>query len=154
MRLYKPIGFLLLLWPTLWALWLAAHGTPDVRVLVIFVLGVFLMRSAGCVINDIADRRVDGGVARTSQRPLVVGRVSVRAAAGLFVVLCLLAFCLVLLLHPLTILLSFFALALAVVYPFCKRFMVMPQLVLGLAFAFGIPMAFAEITQAVSLTAW
>lgn len=142
-RFDKPIGTLLLLWPTLVALWLAAEGVPDVKLLIVFSLGTFLMRSAGCVINDLADRNLDGGVARTQGRPLVTGAVSVREAIVLFVVILLLAFGLVLMTNPLTIGLSFVAVALASSYPFMKRYTHMPQLVLGAAFSWGIPMAFA-----------
>lgn len=143
MRADKPIGTLLLLWPTLWALWIAAKGVLDWHLLFIFVAGTFLMRSAGCVINDFADRKVDGQVKRTAQRPLATGEVSKREALTLFVVLCLLAFVLVLFTNTFTILLSLVAVALAAIYPFMKRFTNLPQLVLGAAFSWGIPMAFA-----------
>lgn len=143
MRADRPIGTLLLLWPTLWALWLAAGGWPDWHLLPIFALGVFLMRSAGCVINDVADRDFDGHVKRTAQRPLATRQVSMREALLLCVVLCLLAFGLVLLTNTLTVLLSFAALALAGLYPLMKRFTQLPQVVLGAAFGWGIPMAFA-----------
>jgi 4-hydroxybenzoate polyprenyltransferase len=139
----RPIGTVLLLWPTLWALWIAAGGLPDLGLLVIFSLGTFLMRSAGCIINDLADRNLDGGVARTRERPLVTGRVSVNEAIGLFFALCLAAFGLVLLTNPLTIMLSVPALLLASSYPFMKRYTHFPQIVLGLAFSWAIPMAFA-----------
>ena len=141
-RFDKPIGTLLLLWPTLWALWIAAEGVPDYKLLFIFVLGTFLTRSAGCIINDLADRHVDGAVARTSERPLVTGVVSVNDARILFIVLMLLAFVLVLFTHRLTIALSLVAVALAASYPFMKRYTHLPQLVLGAAFSWGIPMAF------------
>lgn len=143
MRADRPIGTLLLLWPTFWALWLAAGGWPQWQLLPIFALGVFLMRSAGCVINDVADRDFDGHVKRTAQRPLATRRVSVREALLLCAALCLLAFGLVLLTNRLTILLSFAALALAGLYPLMKRFTQLPQVVLGAAFGWGIPMAFA-----------
>lgn len=143
MRLDKPIGILLLLWPTLWALWLAAKGTPSLKNLVIFSLGVVLMRSAGCVINDFADRKIDGHVARTSQRPLATGAVTSREALILFVALCLTAFALVLCTDPLTIKLSVGGLLLAASYPFMKRHTHLPQVVLGAAFAWGVPMAYA-----------
>ena len=142
-RFDKPIGTLLLLWPTLWALWLAAQGVPDVKLLVIFVLGTFLTRSAGCIVNDLADRKLDGAVARTNARPLVTGAVSVREALVLFVALLLLAFILVLFTNALTIELSIVAVMLASSYPFMKRYTHLPQLVLGAAFSWGIPMAFA-----------
>jgi 4-hydroxybenzoate polyprenyl transferase len=143
MRLDKPIGILLLLWPTFWALWLAAKGTPSLKNLVIFSLGVVLMRSAGCVINDFADRKIDGHVARTSQRPLATGAVTSREALILFVILCLTAFTLVLCTDQLTIKLSFGGLLLAASYPFMKRHTHLPQVVLGAAFAWGVPMAYA-----------
>lgn len=139
----KPIGTLLLLWPTLWALWIAAEGVPDIQLLVIFCLGTFLMRSAGCIINDLADRNFDGGVARTRGRPLVTGLVSINEAVTLFCVLCMAGFALVLFTNLLTILLSVPALLLASSYPFMKRFTHLPQLVLGLAYSWSIPMAFA-----------
>ena len=142
-RFDRPIGTLLLLWPTLWALWLAAQGVPDVKLLVIFVLGTFLTRSAGCIVNDLADRNLDGAVARTKARPLVTGAVTVREALTLFFGLLLLAFILVLFTNALTIELSIVAVLLASSYPFMKRYTHLPQLVLGAAFSWGIPMAFA-----------
>ncbi len=145
-RFDKPIGTLLLLWPTLWALWIAAKGTPDWGLLVIFCLGTFLMRSAGCVVNDLADRHWDGEVNRTQGRPLVTGAVSVNEARLLFIALLLLAFILVLFTNPLTVKLSFAAVALASTYPFMKRFTHLPQVVLGAAFSWSIPMAFAAQT--------
>ena len=154
MRLDKPIGILLLLWPTLWALWVAAEGMPSLHILSVFVLGVILMRSAGCVINDFADRNIDGHVARTKQRPLASGKVSVKEALFLFAALVLLAFILVLTLDAYTIALSFVALLLAIVYPFTKRFISTPQVVLGIAFAWAIPMAFAAIRGHIPLEAW
>lgn len=154
MRLDKPIGILLLLWPTLWALWIAGNGHPNLIVSWIFVLGTVLMRSAGCVMNDLADRDFDGRVERTRQRPLATGEVSVKEALLLATALSLTAFCLVLFLNKLTILLSFAALFLAASYPFTKRFFVMPQAYLGIAFGFGIPMAFAALTGSVPLVAW
>jgi 4-hydroxybenzoate polyprenyltransferase len=154
MRLDKPIGALLLLWPTLWALWLAAEGVPSLKNLLIFVLGVTLMRAAGCVINDFADRRVDGHVERTRHRPLATGAVSSREALILFVSLCLLSFLLVLLTNALTIKLAFAGVALAFCYPFMKRYTHLPQLVLGAAFAWGIPMAFAAETNSLPPTLW
>jgi len=142
-RFDKPKGTLLLLWPTLWALWIAARGVPDCGLLAIFIGGTFLTRSAGCIINDLADRRVDGAVKRTSGRPLVTGAVTEKEAITLFFVLMLAAFGLVLLTNPLTIWLSVAAVVLASTYPFMKRYTHLPQLVLGLAFSWGIPMAFA-----------
>lgn len=151
MRADKPVGTLLLLWPTLWALWFAAAGFPDPALLVIFVLGTFLMRSAGCVINDLADRHWDGGVQRTRARPLVTGAISVTQARALFILLLGAAFGLVLLTNALTVKLSFVAAALAAIYPFTKRYTHFPQVVLGAAFSFSIPMAFSA--QAGSLPA-
>ena len=137
-RFDKPIGTLLLLWPTLWALWIAAEGVPPVGLLLVFAAGTFLMRSAGCIVNDLADRNLDGGVTRTSSRPLVTGAVSVREATVFFLVLMVLAFGLVLMTNPLTVKLSFVAALLASVYPLMKRITHLPQLVLGLAFSWGI----------------
>ena len=142
-RFDKPIGTLLLLWPTLWALWIAAEGTPDTGLLLIFIAGTFLMRSAGCIINDLADRHVDGAVERTRERPLVTGEVTVNEALVVMALLTLLAFALVLLTNPLTVALSLPAVALASSYPFMKRYTHLPQVVLGAAFSWGIPMAFA-----------
>ena len=154
MRLDRPIGSLLLLWPALWALWLAGAGHPRPLVVAVFVVGVVLMRSAGCVINDFADRRVDPHVARTRQRPLAAGRVTSREALSLFVVLCLLAFALVLLMNRLTVLLSIGAVVLAIIYPFMKRYTHLPQVVLGMAFGWAVPMAYAAQTGAVPPVAW
>ena len=154
MRMDKPIGTFLLLWPTLWALWLASAGHPDWTVVAIFTLGTFLMRSAGCVMNDIADRNFDGHVQRTHLRPLVSGEVSVKEALTLAAGLSLLAFGLVLTLNGLTILLSLPALLLAITYPYTKRFFAFPQAYLGIAFGFGIPMAFAAVQSAVPSEAW
>lgn len=142
-RWNRPAGWLLLLWPTLAALWIAAGGFPGWHLLAVFVLGTILMRSAGCCINDVADREFDRHVKRTAQRPVTAGRVSVREALMLGAVLALLAFALVLTTNPPTILLSFAGLAIALAYPFAKRVVSMPQAVLGVAFSFGIPMAFA-----------
>lgn len=153
-RLDRPIGILLLLWPTLWALWIAAEGVPDPLVLVVFVAGVVLMRSAGCIINDFADRKVDPHVERTRDRPIAAGRVSPKEALVVFAILCLLAFGLVLLMNRLTIQLSFVAVALAIVYPFTKRVTHLPQVVLGAAFGFAIPMAFAAQTGEIPKVAW
>lgn len=154
MRLDRPIGIYLVLWPTLWSLWLAAEGTPAIKNLVVFILGCILMRSAGCVINDIADRKLDGHVARTQNRPLVRGEVTTLEAVGLFALLCFLAFILVLFTNGLTIKLSFVGLALAASYPFMKRYTHLPQIVLGAAFAWSIPMAFAAQTGTVPTTVW
>ena len=154
MRADKPIGTLLLLWPTLWALWIAAAGWPQWHLLVIFVLGVFLTRSAGCVINDYADRDFDAHVKRTAQRPLATGQVSRREALGLCAALCGIAFVLVLFTNRLTILLSFGAVLLAGCYPFMKRYTQLPQLVLGAAFGWSIPMAFAAQTGELPRACW
>ncbi len=154
MRLHRPIGIFLLLWPTLWALWVAAEGFPDWQVFIVFVLGVILMRSAGCVINDFADRRLDPQVARTRDRPIAAGRVKPREALLLFVVLCLLAFGLVLTLNRLTIQLSVVGVFLAAIYPFMKRYTHLPQVVLGMAFGWAIPMAFAAQTGGLPKVAW
>ena len=154
MRLDKPIGILLLLWPTLWALWLASRGIPDWITLLIFITGTVLMRSAGCVMNDIADRNYDGLVERTKNRPLATGEVSVKEAYGLVIFLALLAFALVWQLNKTTILLSFAALFLAATYPFTKRFLAIPQAYLGVAFGFGIPMAFAAVNDYIPPLAW
>lgn len=154
MRLHKPIGIFLLLWPTLWALWVAAEGMPDLDVLIVFVLGVVLMRSAGCVINDYADRKVDSRVARTKNRPIATGKVSPDEAILLFIALCLSAFFLVLTMNTFTILLSFGGVALAAIYPFMKRYTHLPQVVLGMAFGWAVPMAFAAQTNHVPKIAW
>jgi 4-hydroxybenzoate polyprenyltransferase len=154
MRIDKPIGTLLLLWPTLWALWLAAGGPPPLHILAIFVLGTFLMRSAGCVINDYADRDFDAHVERTRERPLATRAVSPGEALALAALLSALAFVLVLPLNTLTILLSVPALLLAGSYPFTKRFFAIPQAYLGIAFGFGIPMAFAAVGGEVPVLAW
>lgn len=154
MRLDRPIGTWLLLWPTLWALWLAADGLPNIRVLVIFVLGVFLMRAAGCVINDYADRNIDGHVSRTRSRPLATGKISSREALITFGILVASSAFLVLLTNVLTILLAFGGLALAALYPFCKRFTFYPQVVLGAAFSWAIPMGFAAQTGELPHTLW
>lgn len=156
MRLHKPIGILLLLWPTLWALFLAAHvqNVINLHVFVVFIAGVILMRSAGCVINDVADRKFDGRVSRTQHRPLVTGSVSTTEALCLFVILCAAAFALVLTLNLLTILLAIPGILLATSYPFMKRVTHLPQLVLGLAFSWGIPMAYAATLGFVPTTGW
>jgi 4-hydroxybenzoate polyprenyltransferase len=154
MRLDKPIGTLLLLWPTLWALWIAADGNPSWDALAVFVIGTLLMRSAGCVMNDIADRNFDPYVKRTRDRPIATGAVSVREAAALAAGLALAAFALVLTRNALTILLAFAALAIAASYPLFKRFFPIPQAYLGIAFGFGIPMAFAAVQGEVPALAW
>ena len=154
MRVEKPIGTLLLLWPTLWALWIASEGVPNVVILLAFMLGTFLMRSAGCVVNDFADRDIDGAVARTNQRPFAQGLVSKSEAMLLLLILCLLAALCLLPLNRLTWLMSLPALFLAITYPFTKRFFPLPQFYLGLAFSFGIPMAFAAVTESVPPLAW
>ncbi len=153
MRFDKPVGTLLLLWPTLWALWLAADGMPDTRILFIFILGVVIMRAAGCVINDIADHRLDSHVARTRDRPLATKQLSLKNAWWVFFILLSLALCLVLLLNPLCLLLACFAVITAIIYPFLKRITHLPQLGLGIAFSFGIPMAFAAIQNKIPFIA-
>lgn len=153
-RFGRPIGSLLLLWPTLWALWLAGRGSPDPYVVVVFFVGVFLMRAAGCVINDYADREIDGHVKRTRNRPLATGAVTEREALVLFVVLGLAAFALVLTLNRLTIYLSFVGVGLAALYPFMKRYTHLPQFVLGAAFSWSIPMAWAAEANALPAVAW
>lgn len=153
-RTDKPIGTLLLLWPTLWALWIAAEGLPKLDVLLVFTLGVILMRAAGCVINDFADRHVDGHVKRTENRPMAAGRISSRAALTFFFALILLAFLLVLTMNTLTIMLSFVAVGLAACYPFMKRYTHLPQVVLGMAFGWAIPMGFAAQLDTVPSYAW
>ncbi len=153
-RLNKPIGIFLLLWPTLWALWIAAEGTPHWGVLSVFVLGVILMRSAGCVINDYADRDIDPRVNRTKDRPIAAGRVSADEAMLLFMALCFSAFLLVLTMNTFTILLSLGGVLLAAIYPFMKRYTHMPQIVLGMAFGWSVPMAFAAQTNNVPKIAW
>jgi 4-hydroxybenzoate polyprenyltransferase len=154
MRLDRPIGILLLLWPTLWALWFAARGIPQIDILLTFVTGTVLMRSAGCIINDYADRSFDPHVQRTRERPLAAGLVSTREALALAAVLVLLAFFLVLQFNRLTVLLSLFGLVITVVYPFLKRFFVFPQAGLGIAFSFGVPMAYAAQQGALPLESW
>ncbi|MFZ1387390.1 MAG: 4-hydroxybenzoate octaprenyltransferase [Thiolinea sp.] len=154
-RFERPIGTLLLLWPTYWALWIAAQGFPGWKLLIIFSLGTFLMRSGGCAINDIADRKVDGHVERTKLRPLATGAISVKEALAVFGGLLLVAFILVLQLNTLTLLFSGVAVLLAATYPFMKRYHHWPQVYLGLAFAWGIPMAFTAINdQFPPLVAW
>lgn len=154
MRTDKPIGALLLLWPTLWALWVATPGVPPLWILVVFVAGVWLMRAAGCVVNDYADRKFDGHVKRTARRPLPSGDVSEKEARILFAVLVLLSFLLVLTLNTMTIVLSVGGLALAWVYPFMKRYTHLPQVVLGAAFGWAIPMAYAAVSETLPLSCW
>ncbi|WP_409424814.1 4-hydroxybenzoate octaprenyltransferase [Pseudoalteromonas sp. RW-H-Ap-1] len=154
MRIDKPIGTLLLLWPTYWALWIANDGLPNLTNFIVFTLGVIVMRSAGCVINDFADRKIDGSVKRTCQRPLATGAVSSGEAISLFLLLVVIAFILVLLLNTNTILLSFGALALAFCYPFMKRYTQLPQVVLGAAFGWAIPMAYMASTNSLPVQAW
>ena len=153
-RWNRPAGWLLLLWPTLSALWIAAGGFPGWRLLLVFTLGTILMRSAGCCVNDVADREFDRHVKRTAGRPVTTGALSVRAALTFGAALALAAFALVLLTNALTIVLSFAALAITVAYPFAKRVVSMPQAVLGVAFSFGIPMAFAAVLGEVPALAW
>ncbi|QWD63796.1 4-hydroxybenzoate octaprenyltransferase [Polynucleobacter sp. MWH-UH2A] len=153
-RLDKPIGTLLLLWPTLWALWLASSGMPDLNILFIFVAGTFLMRSAGCAMNDYADRDFDRHVQRTKERPVTSGKISGKEAVAVAFILALIAFLLIQPLNAFTKQLSVLALAVAFIYPFTKRFFAMPQAILGVAFGFGIPMAYAAILNFIPLEAW
>ena len=153
-RLDKPIGTLLLLWPTLWALWLASSGVPDLSILLIFTAGTFLMRSAGCAINDYADRDFDRHVKRTQGRPVTSGKISGKEAVAVAGALALLAFLLIQPLNTFTKQLSVLALLVAFIYPFTKRFFAMPQAILGVAFGFGIPMAYAAVLDFIPLEAW
>jgi 4-hydroxybenzoate polyprenyltransferase len=153
-RVDRPIGTYLLLWPTLWALWLAAEGLPDLHVLTVFVLGTFCMRAAGCAINDFADRNIDAHVRRTAARPLATGAIRPVEAIAVAVVLALAAFALVLTLNRLTVYLAFVGVALAAIYPFSKRFTHLPQVFLGAAFSWAAPMAFAAQTGTVPALAW
>lgn len=153
-RFDKPIGILILLWPTLWALWIAGNGKPDLLVVIVFTLGVVLMRAAGCVINDYADRDFDPHVDRCKLRPIAAGKVSPKEALIVFAVLCLIAFGLVLLMNWYTIALSFIGAFLAASYPFMKRFTHLPQAYLGAAFGFAVPMAFAAQTNQIPLVGW
>ena len=153
-RLDKPIGAMLLLWPTLWALWLAANGFPSFHLLMVFTLGVFLMRSAGCIVNDIADRKFDKRVKRTSSRPLVTGEIQPQEALIVALALLLISFMLVLTTNQFTVYLSFIAIPLATIYPFMKRYTYMPQFFLGLAFSWSIPMAFSAQTNSIPNIAW
>ncbi len=154
MRLDKPIGIYLLLWPTLWALWLASNGIPQLKILIIFILGVVLMRSAGCVINDIIDRNLDKFIRRTKNRPISSGEITVRSALMLFFALLLLAFFLLLMTNLLTLTLASIAMILTGIYPFMKRYTHLPQLILGMAFAMSAPMSFAAITNYIDYRAW
>jgi len=153
-RLDRPIGFYLLLWPTLWALWIAAEGWPDTLVLFVFVAGVFLMRSAGCAINDFADRDIDPHVERTKDRPLAAGRISTKESLLVFATLSISAFLLVLLMNSLTIYLSLIGIALAASYPFMKRYHYMPQVHLGAAFGWAVPMAFTAQANEITSVTW
>ena len=153
-RWNRPAGWLLLLWPTLTALWVAADGFPGWHLLTVFTLGTILMRSAGCTVNDVADREFDRHVKRTAQRPITSGRLGVKEALAVGAVLALLAFALVLTTNTLTVLASFAALAVTLAYPYAKRHVAMPQAVLGVAFSFGIPMAFAAVQGEVPALAW
>jgi 4-hydroxybenzoate polyprenyltransferase len=154
MRADKPIGIYLLLWPCVWALWIASSGLPELHFLVVFVLGVVVMRSAGCVINDYADRKVDGLVERSSTRPLVSGEVTEKEALGLFLVLLICAFVLVLTLSWQTVLMSVGGLILATIYPFMKRYTHLPQVILGAAFGWSIPMVFVATGQPLTWVVW
>ncbi|MEH6625611.1 MAG: 4-hydroxybenzoate octaprenyltransferase [Motiliproteus sp.] len=154
MRLDKPIGIYLVLWPTLWALWVAAEGMPRTDILIIFILGVILMRSAGCVINDYADREIDGHVRRTKNRPIPTGRATAKEALILFLILILCAFVLVLFTDKQTIMLSIGGVLLAACYPFMKRYTYLPQVVLGAAFAWAVPMAFSAQAGTITQQAW
>jgi len=153
-RLDRPVGIYLVLWPALWALWIASEGLPDLSILLIFIFGAILMRSAGCVINDYADRNFDGHVERTCNRPIARGKISPKAALIFFGILCLIAFGLVLSLNHLTIGLSLVAALLATLYPFMKRYTHWPQAFLGAAFAWAIPMAFAAVTNSIPWQVW
>ena len=153
-RIDKPIGILLLLWPTLSALWIAAEGSPHWLLVAIFTLGTVLMRSAGCAVNDWADRRFDAHVKRTAGRPLATGEIAPWEALALAAVLALCAFLIIVPLNRTTVLLSLPALAIAIIYPFCKRFFALPQAFLGIAFSFGIPMAFAAVQGSVPALGW
>lgn len=153
-RMDRPIGTLLLMWPCLMALWFAAGGMPDIKVLVIFVIGVVVMRACGCVINDYADRNLDAHVERTQSRPLASGEISSKEALIVFVVMALFAFCLVLLLNPLVVKLSVVGIILTIIYPFTKRYTNMPQMFLGTVWSWSIPMAYAAQTGTVPAEAW
>jgi 4-hydroxybenzoate polyprenyltransferase len=154
MRADKPIGIYLLLWPCVWALWIASSGVPDLHILVVFILGVIVMRSAGCVINDYADRNIDGLVERSSTRPLVTGEVTEKEALGLFFLLLIFALMLVLTLNWQTLIMSLGGLMLATIYPFMKRYTHLPQVILGAAFGWSIPMVFVATGQPLNWTVW
>ncbi|OKP00527.1 4-hydroxybenzoate octaprenyltransferase [Xenorhabdus eapokensis] len=154
MRIDKPIGTLLLLWPTYWALWIAAKGMPDLHIGLVFTLGVFFMRAAGCCINDFADRKFDGYVERTKSRPLPSGAITEKESKILFATLILISFALVLTLNKMTIALSVVGLALAWIYPFVKRVSHLPQVVLGAAYGWSIPMAFSAVSESLPLECW
>ncbi len=154
MRLHRPIGALLLLWPTLWALWLAGDGRPPLDMVAVFIAGVFTMRAAGCVVNDYADRRIDPHVARTRDRPLASGALAGRHALGVLAALLAVAAALALTLNPMAQWLAALALGIAAAYPYAKRFTHLPQLALGIAFSWGIPMAYAALTEALPAEAW
>jgi len=153
-RINRPVGIYLVLWPALWALWLSSEGVPSLSVLIVFIFGAILMRSAGCVINDYADRNFDAHVQRTCQRPLATGAITSKEALGFFSLLCLMAFGLVLTLNSLTVWLSFVAVFLAILYPFMKRYTYWPQAFLGAAFAWAVPMAFAAVLNEVPWSVW
>ncbi|MCU7883402.1 MAG: 4-hydroxybenzoate octaprenyltransferase [Candidatus Thiodiazotropha sp. (ex Lucinoma annulata)] len=153
-RLHRPIGILLLLWPTLWALWIAGDGMPPWGIVLVFIAGVAIMRSAGCAINDYADREFDGHVARTQTRPIAAGLVSPSEAVVVFLVLTLLAACLLIFLNWPTRIMSLVALLLAAIYPFMKRFTHLPQIMLGAAFGWAVPMAFMALNESIPLVAW
>jgi 4-hydroxybenzoate polyprenyltransferase len=154
-RLNRPVGIYLLLAPTLWALWMAAQGNPSIKLIIVFTLGVIIMRSAGCVINDVADRHVDPHVARTKNRPIAAGRITVLSAIIFFTILCYFAFVLVFLFtNKLTLVLSLGGIALTIIYPFMKRFTYLPQVILGAAFGWSIPMAFAAQANALPPYVW
>lgn len=154
MRLNKPIGIFLLLWPTLWALWIANQGIPPVKILFLFIIGVIVMRSAGCIINDIADRNFDQNVKRTQARPLAIKKITVQQALILFVVLITIAFLIVIQFNWLTVQLAFLGLGFAIIYPLMKRITHLPQLFLGIAFTWGIPLAFAASQNKVPIISW
>ena len=154
MRMDRPIGTFLLLWPTLWALWLAGRGQPDPDIVVLFIVGTFVMRAAGCVVNDFADRKYDPHVKRTRDRPLATGEATAKQAILLCIGLLCIAFLLVLKLNLLTVLLAFPAVVIVILYPFTKRVTQLPQLVLGVAFSWGIPMSYAALTNTLPLEAW
>lgn len=154
MRFDRPIGIFLLLWPTLWALWIATHGHPSLKLVIIFILGVVIMRAAGCVINDFVDRNIDKHIRRTQHRPLTIGIVSIPEAIGLFIFLCFIALGLVLLLNRFALELAIIALLLSCIYPFLKQFTYLPQLCLGVAFAWSILMVFAAQNGNIPIVAW